>query len=190
MNVVFSNIPYVYLGDFRNWIYLRTSPVLESWFAGSSLRGCCRRKSSLLGLVGQLFFLFSPFLGFFLVRPIMLSFWNNHQINIFWQKYYQRVFLPLISRVNTRTRCRVLFIWNVVIDFKPFKYYLNWKCWNIPFYQFWLTLSLNKKPLDWKYDKILEICGPWAKNHNFQVLHISEIDDWKFFYCHIGTLGT
>jgi hypothetical protein len=144
MNVVFSNIPYVYLGDLRNWIYLRTSPVLGSWFAGSSLRGCFRRKSSLLGLVGQLFFLFSPFLGIFLVRPIILSFWNNHQITILWQNYYQRVFLPLISRVNTCTHCRVLFIWNVVIDFKLFKYYLNWKCWNIPFYRFWLTLSLNK----------------------------------------------
>jgi hypothetical protein len=78
------------------------------------------------------------------VGHIMLSFWNNHQITILWQNYYQRVFFPLISRVNTCTHCRVLFIENVVIDFNLYRYYLNWKCWNIPFYRFWLTLSLNK----------------------------------------------
>jgi hypothetical protein len=89
-------------------------------------------------------FFFSPLLGIFLVRPILLSFWNNHQITILWQNYYQRVFFPLISRVNTCTHCRVLFIENVVIDFNLYRYYLNWKCWNIPFYRFWLTLSLNK----------------------------------------------
>lgn len=51
-------------------MYLRTSPVLGSWFVGSLLRGYFKRNRSLLGLADVLLFLFKLFLGIFRVRPI------------------------------------------------------------------------------------------------------------------------